>query len=118
MLSPSERKTLLDMVEEFKISSSVNLASLCDKLAEIQPNRETQEWREWSQYFDEVNKAWTKMNEDNEVVPWPNVRGNDPPTGCQLITDIASDSGLPACDDPKSKCTGVKTGATRQVGVG
>jgi hypothetical protein len=74
MLSTAARTALLDLRHRFINSGDeINLAHLLDLVNSTIPDKDCQDWKDWSSHMESLNEAWMLIHRENQQIPWPEV---------------------------------------------
>jgi hypothetical protein len=75
MISTPDRQALLALCNKFINSGeNVTLAHLLDLVNSTILDHESEEFKNWSKYMEQLNETWVLINKENEQIPWPDVR--------------------------------------------
>jgi hypothetical protein len=75
MISTPDRQALLALCDKFINSGEdVTLAHLLDLVNSTILDHESEEFKNWSKYMEQLNETWVLINKENEQIPWPDVR--------------------------------------------
>ena len=73
MISQSDRQKHVVICQDFIQCESVNLTHLIDTLSGIVPDKDSQDWKDWSAHFDKLNEFWAENSNEHGSLPWPEV---------------------------------------------
>lgn len=74
MISTPNRQVLLALCDKFINSGEdVTLAHLLDLVNSTILDPESEDFKDWSKYMENLNETWVLINKKNEQIPWPDV---------------------------------------------
>lgn len=74
MLSKAQEKELVNFCDRFKKSNEdVGLPQFLNLINSMISDKESQEWKAWTDYVDMLNEAWSMIYKEGAKIPWPAV---------------------------------------------